>query len=589
MQTILSEHPDILSRILTFADPPTRTAAARTCKAWSEPALDLIWHTVPCIAPLLELLGTIDWPDSTYSYARWQNTPDGFSGTVAPGGWIRLRDMAKRIHSLSYHDGYPKGTHKSNMMIDPALFNHIACHRPFQNLFPKLEELSWTCFRDESFDFVYIFLSPTLRKFDFKGHYEYQSLEANRCLLNHLASFSKDLKELVFETRVAATSIETQLIHCIKSLENLESLHLMRCFHTANIVEALGTHPSLKTAMAYDRTYVLPLAVETRQFEFKEGLFTKLEKLSVEATISQAIDLIKHPHRPRNLKHFDLSVLRQPVDPNVLNLFFETVAAEIPNIEGLELDLMFPSTYDGDVGLVWKDTRLSLETIRPLLACKKMKMFDISHPCVMDISEADLKTILESWPEIDYLFLNADPSITDNQPGLPLSAYIAAATMAPKLTYISLYVDTTTNLSAVHPGLLPKFPTLKTIGFGTSPITDVFEAAALISEMCNENTELSYGASAWHISAEGGSESSAQTTRNEKWREVRNLAKNLWKYQARTKDLFEEELLKIRDKTDKAKDRIAELESQAASADRDADSLDESVVVVAVPVPVEVA
>lgn len=51
--------PEILLDILQYLDKPSHARCARVCRSWSEPALELVWHTPDdWVLPLMSIVGT---------------------------------------------------------------------------------------------------------------------------------------------------------------------------------------------------------------------------------------------------------------------------------------------------------------------------------------------------------------------------------------------------------------------------------------------------------------------------------------------------------------------------------------------------
>ena len=63
--------PELLERILRYTWQDTLANSARVARFWSELALDILWEELPCILPLLEIVGPLQLNESD-------------------GGWVRL-------------------------------------------------------------------------------------------------------------------------------------------------------------------------------------------------------------------------------------------------------------------------------------------------------------------------------------------------------------------------------------------------------------------------------------------------------------------------------------------------------------------
>ncbi|EIW85493.1 hypothetical protein CONPUDRAFT_162679 [Coniophora puteana RWD-64-598 SS2] len=150
------------------------TALARTCREFSEPALDTLWWELDDLTPLLRCL-----PQDLVSCGETELVRSGVYSLrreFTTADWTIFRKNAARVRVLNdiVPDDENNNASDSSDWVDvisddvfEALCRPPASDKP---LFPKLRTLMWRKVQPEGFDFLELLLSPTITRLDITPH-----------------------------------------------------------------------------------------------------------------------------------------------------------------------------------------------------------------------------------------------------------------------------------------------------------------------------------------------------------------------------------------------------------------------------------
>lgn len=164
MHRCLDVH-DIIYNILCFyhADPTrdrgTLKALAFTCKAWSEPALDPLWHTVPSVHRLLHLLPSNCWGEQDVV----QFVLMTLARPLVRADWDRVVVYSTQVRRIT--EPFSILDNATGRAINPSDIAAVASAAFVANLFPCL---SYAFFAldatEQSAHFPSIAMVPSLRR-----------------------------------------------------------------------------------------------------------------------------------------------------------------------------------------------------------------------------------------------------------------------------------------------------------------------------------------------------------------------------------------------------------------------------------------
>ncbi|TCD62847.1 hypothetical protein EIP91_006360, partial [Steccherinum ochraceum] len=153
MLPAILRNADVTNKLLEYiVDSPNgrRSLArlARTCKAFKEPALNVLWRELDSFVPLLAL-----FPNALMKRSRRPGL--GLSKTPEPADWERLLAYADRVRSITYNEAYNN--------VAPTIFAVIEELRPKQFILPKLTALTWKAETAAGLERSRLFLNPGLQ------------------------------------------------------------------------------------------------------------------------------------------------------------------------------------------------------------------------------------------------------------------------------------------------------------------------------------------------------------------------------------------------------------------------------------------
>ncbi|KAF9232054.1 hypothetical protein BU15DRAFT_67817 [Melanogaster broomeanus] len=127
---------------------PTLAALARTCRAFKEPALDMLWFELDDLSPLVRCLPRDSWNDDREESI----TPLVYSFTrpLTETEWCTLQGYTRRIRALKLH--WPHKTLDETAIR--VLCNRLCNRLTTDPLFPNIQLIFWSDPTRERFSFI---------------------------------------------------------------------------------------------------------------------------------------------------------------------------------------------------------------------------------------------------------------------------------------------------------------------------------------------------------------------------------------------------------------------------------------------------
>ncbi|KAJ7193361.1 hypothetical protein GGX14DRAFT_589290 [Mycena pura] len=150
---ILKESPEAAQKILeAILDSPNGrrglSRLARTCRAWLEPALDVLWRELDSLAPLIGLF-------PPHLLKKTKKPGLGLSANPVEKDWERLLKYGNRVLKITYDE-------MSNN-VSTSIFPIFEDFRPKTYLLPNLQHLTWKVTTPETLDRASLFLNSGLQ------------------------------------------------------------------------------------------------------------------------------------------------------------------------------------------------------------------------------------------------------------------------------------------------------------------------------------------------------------------------------------------------------------------------------------------
>ncbi|KAG9044059.1 hypothetical protein FS837_008839 [Tulasnella sp. UAMH 9824] len=171
-----------------------------------------------------------------------------------------------------------------------------------------------------------------------------------------------------------------------------------------------------------------------------EGHFRSLRRLGWTSGINQASALLQQTSR--QLEGLALNCPESSSQEEVEDFMATTVRC-CPELDSLCLtlprltEILDPESWDTEYFGVHKP--FSLEILRPLLACGRLRVLRIHYPSPFNCSTMEIEEMGAAWPNMEQLVLCPDPS--DRRNGAPISSLPHIATAFPRIRVLGLYLN----------------------------------------------------------------------------------------------------------------------------------------------------
>ncbi|KAI0080120.1 hypothetical protein K474DRAFT_1658389 [Panus rudis PR-1116 ss-1] len=395
----------------------TLAAAARTCRAFHDPALALLWEHQTSLMPLLKTLPSFQ-RDEQYIYT--------LSAPVHPKHWARFQSYARRIRTFVY---------TPNGCIHSSVFPGLAAMLDGQPLMPSLRRMLWV----KAFslgDDMKLFISPSLREVEVSliGRPSLVATDSHdlEALLHSLVHIAVDLEHLTVEG-----SVTTKSTSYIAGFKRLRSLNLNGAGSWVDLEAfyALAALPFLET-----------LRINTAQLALEDGhhpsAFRSLRTLQISGTPS-AIDSVLRIVSSERVRSISIRT-SYSYKPNEWRTCFDTILTRFANkLTEFHIKLIMGSLS------MSADSDDFLFVVEPLLGISSLHVVDIHLEGHLRVSDADIHTMASSWRELRELRIWCHKS----GDGPSLQSLASCASLCPRLHQLELPIDARNraNQSHLHP------------------------------------------------------------------------------------------------------------------------------------------
>ncbi|KAG9312519.1 hypothetical protein JVU11DRAFT_6914 [Chiua virens] len=427
------EVPEILLEIFEFAFAledgyPSLAALARTCHAFYDPAVSLLWRTQSSLAPLV-----LCFPSDLLDISRGDtNLPlVTFAKTPYPQDWERPLRYAELIRAIGGIPHWHMDVQVKRHMLHPSVLETLVDSCPVSPLFRRLEELDHSVPSSSGWAFDLKLSNPvTLRKLKLafrmrKGTGE----DAARALLTRVVEHHATIESLDIVNGRTDLQLFDYLVP-IGSLQKLTSLTLS----TFDSTFSFGLPPKipvdtlfptiLELILDYSSSMILQTlkvvhSPNLRAIRLNLGRYENAGELcrfiTSRAAWGQSLQSISITSAPihtldvenllglRHLRHVSLNCLA--LDDNIL----QRMAQAWPALE--HLDLTHPEYWTLDSGQATLSSVASFFRLCPCLTWLQISMDASLIPLLANVSETETSQG-NSRPEVtwDWLYLTILPS-----------------------------------------------------------------------------------------------------------------------------------------------------------------------------------
>ncbi|KAJ6483516.1 hypothetical protein C8R47DRAFT_1132468 [Mycena vitilis] len=416
-------HIERESRFMLDSRTSARLATlARTCKAFSSPALDLLWRNQRSLLPLLRCM-----PDGVWD----KDDSECLRRPIVPTDWERPLAYSHRVKSFKYEDeiwGHSL-----------EFFETLRLCFPGEHLFPNLESLEWVASSEPaSIIYAHLFLGShltllTLGYLASAAHLSFLSTITARCpLLTEV--------EIVFTDEMQLSGQFQSLSLLVRSLSRLEKLIVPSLDRAA--LDHLAQLPAFES-LTLTNQVLTSAPVPTNPST--DHPFATLESLDITGTTVEALIAIIPllTHAPMN----DL-VATFPTLPasHLISQFYADLATRCSHTHAsLSVLRLGRQTH---VDNIPDATQSAVNVVngallRPLFVFSNLTFVTLSAPVGFDIDDALIADMARSWPNIEALELHAS-DFAPVPSRLTLSSLQLLARHCPCLRTLHLCLDAST-------------------------------------------------------------------------------------------------------------------------------------------------
>ncbi|KAF7308448.1 hypothetical protein HMN09_00693700 [Mycena chlorophos] len=377
---------DFLRLVFLELDPefrPCLVALARTCRAWREPALDILWANMRSLLPLLELIPGLVCVDGVYNYT---DTPD----------LSIFYSYARRVRSL---------TQRHTLRIHPRLLSTFSASTLSGLVSTRLASLD-----TQSLPAALSF-TERLRQLDVDFGFKRRFAAPDETHLDNLRRVAPHLERVRLRG-----SADARLNACLAQMSSLQSLTLRTgAFITMETLVALSVLPSLRE-LDFDAGHVDPEAFAAISWPNAEP-FQSLQhlRISAGAEMLQLFMTTTHSAYLRTLRLEAASdsaidwkdILSAIGDNTSYTLQDLTIEHHLNDLEDID-DIPLEEHTQPQPKSTHNIERITVDTLRVLSRFDRLRKLIVDTTYPPDLSDMDMAELFgagKRWPALRHLEL----------------------------------------------------------------------------------------------------------------------------------------------------------------------------------------
>lgn len=408
MHTILAS-PDILTNIFANLAPADLARALRVCRLWNEWS-DVLWSTLPTLAPLLHLIFPFVFTGENEKYIQ-----------SVPLYQLDRTRLAQLSHFIQHLDGSSTSSKTFFDGFNPNITGFLLdlCeHGSF--LFPRLRTLSTQCKNDSELLGVLPLLCPSLRSLQISIHHsaiDYMhellgAIDKNACRLERLDIFCQpQLNKPISATPTTESHIHRELDSYIyippitSTLSALSStlrvLSIPASCVSIDTLFGLAVLPQLES-LAFTGSWCSD-AHGDEWPEFDLMSFASLKLLALPCSVGPASRFLSSIPEAAPLQTIKIAYPDTPADQSISEL--------CTSISRFQISLQHLSITPSPPNLAPTDQTLTnWSEFNTLLVCVRLESLVLSLP--IKLAEADTAGIVRAFPQLRALSLLAEVSFS---------------------------------------------------------------------------------------------------------------------------------------------------------------------------------
>ncbi|KAI0071353.1 hypothetical protein K474DRAFT_1652614 [Panus rudis PR-1116 ss-1] len=452
--------------------PSAVSSFSRTCRAFYDIASDVIWREVTDIRRLLQLLPSENIDRSGHIHVYTGRAP-------LPSAWDRLLLHGARVRSLMWSH---VNDDDRDVFVDANTMRMISIHRPRLYLLPNLQDLVWGENRSNFFDFIYLFLCPSIRTLTVDRS-RTARLEQIPPLLLAIPHLCPQLEDISINTQVYDDAVSQATSSLVCSLPSLVGFQSDACISREAVVTMGKSLRLREVALALSPTPELVQDLNSAETALFSGLrflsckfiapydfeaSTNFLELSTSSGEIGTIQIIGH-NPPQNIFRQWMEFICKNPDQNridMMHLLFQTrrSPADPPDIIP-ESDL------------------LHLTAFEPMLKLQNLTELRIESDCI-DMDDRQLESFVRAFPKM--LSLSLVPKYARGRnPKVTLDGLLPIPEACPRLSSLSIAFDATVQPSVekFHSPNVVSSCVLAYLDVADSPISNAQIVATCLSAL----------------------------------------------------------------------------------------------------------
>lgn len=493
---------ELLTSIFEFHDRKRELSVlARTCRAFADPALDILWRELACLSTLIK---------ATVPSHLWEDvSPRGlseivtlfFRGPPAPSDLNRFAYYASRVRSLGTNEAGREGAGEK---IDPSVFHYLHEYQPTSPILPRLRHLVWNILNPNALSSVDHFLGPNILYLQLSvfAHHSQQDIMFTFDRIQHKCV---NLEEIHMADRTKSPVIAEARSRFMGSLANLRVLSLtlgcrtlgyraMIHFSNLQLLEKLtltirALSPTTVKDANWHQTYAIPetpfprlqvLSIETAAMDFCFALLSLVQESPLQTMHLDydPYDVMPTPDYPadgpalgdrafKRLRFLDVSV------PELAGCIALFRPLHLTALEKLDVRIAVPAEDDLERFVVVCSQCCSPSTLTFLrLSQRSAFVGNLCHPSGVilpilpfsrltdlimlpgghvEVDDSLADDMASAWPELECIAIGASDH-TKGRGRITLGGLVPFARHCRKLRCVRLAID-------LH-GALPQLPSL---------------------------------------------------------------------------------------------------------------------------------
>uniref|UniRef100_A0A5K1K0P3 Cell surface hydrophobicity-associated protein n=1 Tax=Ganoderma boninense TaxID=34458 RepID=A0A5K1K0P3_9APHY len=484
--------PDVFLNILDFvnlqdpnSDPfrgdyqfchynPTLAALAVTCKAFMEPALNVLWKSQRSLGPLVRTLPADLWEEEVVgTYMGKPAYELEMLRVPLSSEWSRFDFYAPRIRELGHwrfefpeihinNHGSP-GDHALRRRVTSGVVTCLAFSRKTRWLLPNLTSLRWTKDDWSTTDLLPLFLGPNLTRLAISCHAlpeEHDGTVPSSLapVISSILNICPTLTQLEIYSDHPACTIDAAVTFALQC-------PMLESFIVSNpepwptpFIHHLARQPFLREVRlrmdkeTSDNLGFLQTASLHHPFSSLQLLSVVMPSLGPSATLIQMMYQCQ-------LTTVVFQLTDHVFPSEIADLF--TALREHCSRETLRtVEIYAPSNRDWEFS---NDDVFLLVHLEPLLHFPNIHIFSLEAPLVVDMGNEDLQAIADAWPRLVALLL-MDGWGFANIPEATWAGVAYLTHKCPRLVSLSISIDSriddvalTTSLPSFQPNMRLRF------------------------------------------------------------------------------------------------------------------------------------